>query len=244
MPPILETISAVPTPAEAYDQLRLQAPLRAERAASSVAKRVFDILVSFVALLTTAPILALSMIAIAATSKGSPIFKQNRVGRNGEIFSIYKLRSMYVGSHMNGFKTLPEDRRLTSVGAFLRLTNIDELPQLFNILKGDMSLIGPRPLSKQETDYISTSLSVRDDYPGFIPMSRPGLVGLEQINRTRELTYLDRFKFNYHYEENWSVLLDIQIFCRAISVCREVCIASLIGAIALATMLILVWYHI
>jgi lipopolysaccharide/colanic/teichoic acid biosynthesis glycosyltransferase len=93
-----------------------------------------------------------------------------------------------------------------------------------------MSLIGPRPLSVDETNHIANTLKLPSDYPGFLPKVRPGLVGLEQINRHRELTYLERFGYNEEYESGWSMSCDAQIFTRGLLVCKEVCLVSLLGA--------------
>lgn len=142
---------------------------------------------------------------------------------------------MRAASASEAFKTAKDDARLTRSGLLVRLTNIDELPQLINVLKGDMSLIGPRPLSVDETDYIKLDLQVSPSYSGFIPRSRPGLVGLEQVNRTRDLTYYERFEYNHSYESNWSLLMDVQIFCKSLLMCKHVSIA---GGAGLAILLL------
>jgi O-antigen biosynthesis protein WbqP len=195
-----------------------------------LAKRAFDILFSMAALILAAPILLAAVILIPVLSPGSPLFLQRRVGQHGKFFSILKLRTMSLGSDSLDFKTASDDERLTPLGRVLRATNIDELPQLINVLKGDMSLIGPRPLSVDETEYIARTLEIDLDYPGFIPQVLPGLVGLEQINRTRDLTYIERFEFNSEYQNCWSVGLDLHIFLKALMVCKDVCLACIVGA--------------
>lgn len=207
------------------DQLA-SSPSSFEVACSSNIKRFFDLVVAVIGLTISSPILFFAFIAIPLQSRGGPIFVQKRVGRNGKIFNIYKLRTMYSNTDHDGFKTTKDDRRLTPLGIILRVTNIDELPQLINIIKGDMSLIGPRPLSVDETKYIARSLNLSSGYPGFYPVARPGLVGLEQINRTRDLTYLERFKYNHEYERNWTLSVDLAIFARSLLICRQVCLAA------------------
>lgn len=226
-----------------FDQEYQRSVAQTNDVADNKIKRGFDVLFAIFSILISSPVLIVAALAVMLESAGGAVFVQRRVGRNGEIFNIYKLRTMYAGSsnHSDGFKTAKEDRRLTRVGTILRRTNVDELPQLFNVLLGDMSLIGPRPLSVDETSYIGAQLNVNEYYPGFRPSVRPGLVGLEQVNRTRDLTYFERFHYNHEYEQNWSLSLDWHIFCRALLVCKHVCIAALLGAGAIggvSTMLI------
>jgi len=202
-------------------------------AQSVLAKRSFDILFSLTALIIAAPVLLAALILIPLLNPGAPLFLQKRIGKGGKVFSILKLRTMSVGAHALNFKTVQDDERLTPLGRVLRVTNIDELPQLINVLKGEMSLIGPRPLSVDETEYIAKTLKIDRDYPGFIPQVLPGLVGLEQINRTRDLTYFERFEFNNDYQNCWSVGLDLHIFLKALAVCKHVCLACLCGGAVL-----------
>ena len=230
MPSTLESFTPLTETFEHQSSLRSISTLDSGRAAASPAKRLFDIVFALFGLIVTGPMLLASCLAIALESSGSPLFVQKRVGRKGKVFNIYKLRTMHCDSHTAGFKTAKDDQRLTSVGSFLRLTNLDELPQLINILLGDMSLIGPRPLSVDETEYIKGTLQVSSSYAGFSPHSRPGLVGLEQINRNRELTY---FEYNHEYEASWSVVLDVQIFARSLFMCKHVSIAGGVGLVAL-----------
>lgn len=237
-------------PAESISQ-RIKEPLerairREKVSAESItldnhAKRLFDITFAIVSIVLSSPVLLLALLVVALESPGNPIFVQKRVGKNGRIFDIYKLRTMYQGmvSDNDGFRTAKGDSRLTKSGFILRATNIDELPQLFNILKGDMSLIGPRPLSVDETEYIASHLNIGEHYPGFRPAVRPGLVGLEQVNRTRDLTYLERFQYNHVYETQWTPDLDCRIFLKALIICRHVCFAAIAGSIVVISLLIL-----
>jgi lipopolysaccharide/colanic/teichoic acid biosynthesis glycosyltransferase len=238
MPSTLESFTPLTESFDQQSSLRSISTLDNGRAAASAIKRLFDITFACFGLIVTGPILLFACLAIVLESAGSPIFVQRRVGRNGKIFNIYKLRSMRSQSQSNGFKTAKGDQRLTSVGLFLRVTNLDELPQLLNILLGDMSLIGPRPLSVDETEYIKGTLQVSPSYAGFSPQSRPGLVGLEQINRNRELTYFERFEYNHEYEAGWSLWLDLQIFARSLFMCKHVSIAGGIGLVTLLAVLI------
>ncbi len=225
-----ETIARV---AENFEVQERRESVQSGRVAESVSKRVFDICFAIVGLTLSAPVLLFFLAVVALESPGSPLYIQRRVGRNGQIFSMYKLRTMFSGTDADGFKTAKEDRRLTVSGRLLRATNIDELPQLLNVLNGDMSLIGPRPLSVEETDYIMRHLNISDAYPGFCPTARPGLVGLEQVNRNKEMTYFERFSYNNTYETSWSALLDAQIFVKALIVCRHVCLALLGGGLSM-----------
>lgn len=205
------------------------------------AKRAFDLGLASLALLCSIPMLVPAMIAIMLDSWGAPIFTQLRVGQNGKTFRIFKLRTMYAGSDSLDYKTRDKDARLTRVGTWLRRLNLDELPQLFNVLAGDMSIIGPRPLSTAETAFLTGQGGFTHDYPGLIPTMRPGLVGLEQVNRNRNLTYADRFQYNQEYQHNWSLATDWNILFKAIVICSPVCIAVISGAMLFAALL--VWGH-
>ncbi len=236
-----ETIARV---AENFEVQERRVSARSLDAAESISKRFFDICFAIVGLTLSAPVLLFFLAVVALESPGSPIYIQRRVGRNGQIFNMYKLRTMFSGSDSDGFKTAKEDRRLTVSGKLLRATNIDELPQLINVLNGDMSLIGPRPLSKDETAYIQKHLNISESYPGFSPTTRPGLVGLEQVNRNKEMTYFERFNYNSTYENNWSPMLDAHIFVKALIVCRHVCLALLTGGASIVAISLLLFQNI
>lgn len=221
------------TIASLREYFEAQKTWQGELVASNPLKRLFDICFALIGLALSAPVQLFLLAAVVLESPGSPIYIQKRVGRNGKIFNIYKLRTMYSGTDSDGFKTAKDDRRLTVVGKLLRATNIDELPQLVNVLNGDMSLIGPRPLSVDETNYIARHLDISSSHPGFLPTARPGLVGLEQVNRNKDMTYLERFQYNHDYEANWTPILDCQIFVQALLICRHVCLASIIGGLTI-----------
>src|SRR5262249_19567885 len=130
-----------------------------------------------------------------------------------------------------GFCTVNEDSRVTRLGGVLRATKIDEIPQVWNVLRGDMSLIGPRPLSVAECDYIRDCLQYEPSHPGFYPSVRPGLTGPEQIYRIHPSVYSQRFDWNASYEANLSPYLDLKIFVTTMLQCKLVCIATAVGGI-------------
>ncbi len=173
-----------------------------------ILKRVFDIVLSGVAILVFSPILAIIAIAIKLDSKGPVLFKQKRVGRHKQYFMIYKFRSMYVDAPSDMPTHLLQDptAMITKVGGFLRKTSLDELPQLFNIFKGEMSVVGPRPALWNQYDLIEE----RDKYGvNDIP---PGLTGWAQINGRDELEIEDKARLDGYYVQNRSFGLDVKCF--------------------------------
>lgn len=187
-------------------------------------KRGMDILGALVGILITVVLYPFIAIAIKAESKGPILFKQKRVGRNGRVFSIYKFRSMYVDAEerkkelqsqneMSGlmFK-MDHDPRITKVGAFLRKTSLDELPQFFNILKGDMSLVGTRPPTVDEYERYNFHYKRR------LSMT-PGLTGMWQVSGRSEITdFDDVVRYDLEYIDNWSLTLDMKILCQTVGV--------------------------
>ncbi|MDR1898185.1 MAG: undecaprenyl-phosphate glucose phosphotransferase [Prevotellaceae bacterium] len=179
-------------------------------------KRIFDIVVSFVLLVTVFPVIYLILgIIIKISSPGPVFFLQERTGKNGATFKCYKFRSMQVNDEANTKQATANDPRTTRVGKFIRHTNLDELPQFINVLKGDMSIVGPRPHPLVLTDKYSQLVNkymVRH----FI---KPGVTGWAQINgcrgETKEVSQMeDRIRKDIWYLENWSFLLDIEIIIR------------------------------
>lgn len=166
-------------------------------------KRPMDILLSLIALIVLLPVLLI--VAILVKIKlGSPIiFKQKRVGLNEKIFTLYKFRTMTDDRDENG-ELLPDSIRLTKLGKMLRYTSLDELPQLFNILKGDMSLIGPRPLLVEYLPFYNEHQKRRHNV-------RPGLSGLAQIGGRNTITWEDRFDLDVKYTHNITFLGDLKI---------------------------------
>mgnify|MGYP004462738195 CR=1 FL=1 len=183
-------------------------------------KRGIDVIVAGVGLILLSPIITIVACAIKLTSKGPIFFLQKRVGKNGELFNMYKFRSMVVNAEelkeklkhkneMSGpmFK-MKDDPRVTKVGKFIRKTSLDELPQLFNILRGDMSLVGPRP----ERPFFVEKF--REEIPRYMVKHqvRPGLTGWAQVNGYRGDTSIKkRIDCDLYYIENWSIGFDIKI---------------------------------
>lgn len=171
-------------------------------------KRPMDFILSLLAIIILSPLLLI--IALFVKIKlGSPvIFKQKRPGLNEEIFTLYKFRTMTDERDEDG-ELLPDSGRLTNFGKFLRSTSVDELPELFNILKGDMSIVGPRPLVVSYLPYYDEVEKHRHDV-------RPGLTGLAQINGRNTLDWEDRFSYDIKYVENITLLIDINIIIRSV----------------------------
>ncbi|HFE9683158.1 TPA: sugar transferase [Clostridium perfringens] len=167
-------------------------------------KRTFDIVAALVGLILFSPIIIIVAILVRV-NLGSPIlFTQDRVGKNNKIFKMMKFRTMKDGVDKKG-NLLPDSERLTSFGKVLRSTSLDELPELINILKGDMSLIGPRPLLVEYLPLYTEEQKRRHDV-------LPGLTGWAQINGRNTISWREKFKFDVWYVENWSLKLDMQIF--------------------------------
>lgn len=166
-------------------------------------KRVFDFIVALCALLTLLPVIVI--VALLIRSKlGSPIlFTQDRPGLNGTVFKMMKFRTMLDGKDKHG-NLLPDNERMTKFGAFLRSTSLDELPGLFNVLKGDMSLVGPRPLLVQYLPLYSTEQARRHNV-------RPGITGWAQVNGRNAISWEDKFKLDVWYVDNQSFWLDTKI---------------------------------
>ena len=183
----------------------------------SVAKRIFDIFFSVLGLVVLSPIMALTAIAIKLESKGPVIFKQKRHGFNNEIVDVYKFRSMYVEQCDPSARNAvtKDDPRVTRVGRFIRKTSIDELPQFVNSLKGDLSLVGPRPHAVSAQSHNRLYHEVVDGYFARHRV-KPGVTGWAQINGWRgEIDNDDKIKmrteFDLHYIENWSLWFDLKI---------------------------------
>lgn len=175
-----------------------------------VAKRIVDVVVALIGLVVASPIMIVSAIAIKCSSKGPVIFKQERIGLHNKPFLMYKFRTMEVqkpGTEKKGW-TVKDDPRVTKVGKLLRRTSMDELPQLFNILKGDMSVVGPRPERPQFVE------KFKEEIPRYMVKHqvRPGLTGWAQINGYRGDTSIKkRIEYDIFYIENWTMSFDIKI---------------------------------
>lgn len=200
-------------------------------------KRLFDLTFACAAFLASLPIQVLACLTIMIETPGSPIFKQKRAGIGGKIFELYKLRTMRDGTEEANFCTEQDDPRVTRFGKFLRDTKIDELPQLWNIILGDMSVIGPRPLSIDECEHLHKAYDFAENHPGLYPTVRPGLTGLEQIYRVNPLVYSERFEWNHYYEQHFSSWLDIRILLTTVFTYRAVCFVTILGALLEAVVL-------
>ena len=172
-------------------------------------KRFFDIIISLIGIIVCSPILLIIAIAIKLESKGPIIFKQERVGKNGKVFKIYKFRSMCVGAEHTGSGVYSGkgDSRVTKVGKVLRATSLDELPQFFNLLKGDMSLIGPRP----PLTYHPWTFDKYTEEQKRMFEVRPGITGWAQVNGRKEVEWNKRIQLNVWYVDHLSFFLDIKI---------------------------------
>ncbi|WP_287621082.1 sugar transferase [Parabacteroides sp.] len=172
-------------------------------------KRGCDLIVSAMAIVILSPILLATVIAIKLESRGPVIFKQERLGFKGKPFWIYKFRSMVVGAEKQGtgVYSYKGDVRITKVGRFIRATSIDELPQLFNILKGEMSLIGPRPA----LTYHPWTFDKYTEHQRRMFDVLPGITGWAQINGRKEVPWPERIELNIYYVEHLSLALDMRI---------------------------------
>ena len=177
-------------------------------------KRILDIIFSFIGIIILLPIFLLVAIAIKIDSKGPVIFKQKRLGKDGKEFNIYKFRSMVVGAEKigTGVYSKKGDSRVTKVGNFIRMTSIDELPQLVNILKGEMSFIGPRPVLTYHPwkfEEYTKEQAKRFDV-------RPGITGWAQIHGRKDVEWHKRIELDIYYVEHISFWLDVKIFLKTI----------------------------
>jgi lipopolysaccharide/colanic/teichoic acid biosynthesis glycosyltransferase len=183
---------------------------------------VFDIAVAVAAVMVFAIPALLIAIAVRVTSSGPIFFRHQRVGRNGQLFSVMKFRSMRDGTHAeviscdvakqayrdNDFKLPPNDPRITSIGKILRKTSLDELPQLLNVIRGDMSIVGVRPLLAEE-------VALRPSYDQRLyELMRPGMTGLWQVEGRSTVGKTDRLALDRRYLEDWSLWADVKIALR------------------------------
>lgn len=170
----------------------------------TVLKRVLDLVLSGSALIVTGPFILAGALAVKATSPGPAFFNQTRIGRSGEPFTIYKLRTMSVDPAREVGQTGTKDPEVLAVGRILRRLKIDEMPQLFNVFKGDMSIVGPRPWIKEISDGLPDWARARFQVS-------PGMTGLAQVNGNVSLSWEERWQHDVHYAENCSFLLDLRI---------------------------------
>lgn len=170
----------------------------------NIIKRLLDFLLSLLGLLILSPILLVVMILLAVANNGKPFFFQSRPGLYGKIFKIIKFKTMTDKRDEKG-DLLPDSLRLTKIGSFVRKTSLDEIPQLINVLKGDMSLIGPRPLLVQY-------LKLYNDFQNRRHEVRPGITGWAQVNGRNAISWEQKFNYDVWYVENLAFSLDVKIF--------------------------------
>ena len=171
--------------------------------------RLFDIVGAALGLVVTAPLLALSVVAIRLETPGSPIYRQRRVGRDGRPFELCKLRTMVSGAeHVGAGLAINEgDPRITRVGAVLRRFSLDELPNLVNVLRGDMAIVGPRPTIQAQVDQYTTRQRRRLEV-------KPGITGWAQVHGRASLPWDERIELDVWYVDHRSLLLDLRVLAR------------------------------
>ena len=169
----------------------------------SLFKRVFDFILSLTAIIILSPVLLLLTVIGAFLMGGNLFFTQERPGKDGKIFKLVKFRSMNNKRDDRG-ELLPDEKRLTYYGKFLRNTSLDELPELINILKGDMAIVGPRPLLVRYLTRYNKTQARRHEV-------RPGLTGLAQVNGRNAISWEEKFRYDVEYVDNLSLMLDIKI---------------------------------
>ena len=169
----------------------------------NVIKPVIDVVIASVALLLLSPVMLVIAVMLAVNNGGTPFFVQNRPGKDGKIFSIIKFKTMNNKKDAHGV-LLPDYRRLTFMGKIVRKTSLDELPQLINVLKGDMSLVGPRPLLPEYLPLYNSEQKKRHDV-------KPGITGWAQVNGRNALSWEEKFAFDIEYVNHLSAALDAKI---------------------------------
>ncbi|WP_053360975.1 sugar transferase [Bacillus sp. FJAT-27251] len=176
-------------------------------------KRLLDIVVSLIVLIPFLPIWIFIAILIKVTSEGPIFFLQDRPGKNKKIFKVYKFRTMRPGSEkmVKGQEVMKDDDRITAIGKFLRRSKLDEIPQILNVLKGEMSLVGPRP------ERVASLADYDEEIFKRLNMS-PGMTGLAQVSGNIYLSLEDRYKLDVYYVENFKILLDLRILIRTVGV--------------------------
>lgn len=167
-------------------------------------KRLLDFFISFLGFIILLPIFIIVLLCLLYANQGKPFFYQLRPGKNGKIFKIIKFKTMNEKKDQNG-NLLPDSARLTSIGSFIRKTSLDELPQLINVVKGDMSLIGPRPL-------LVHYLPIYNEHQARRHEVRPGITGWAQVNGRNAISWTKKFELDVWYIDHLSFSLDVKIF--------------------------------
>lgn len=172
-------------------------------------KRAMDFVASLIALIILSPLIALSAVLVKISDGGSVFFKQRRPGKDGKIFIVYKFRTMSEKTEDENGRELSDVERMTKIGSFLRKTSLDELPQFFNVLKGDMSFVGPRPL-------LCEYLQLYTPYQMRRHEVLPGISGLAQVNGRNAITWEEKFDYDVYYVDHMSFLLDLKIIFKTV----------------------------
>ena len=172
-------------------------------------KRIMDFVASLTALIILSPLMALSAVLVKISDGGSVLFKQRRPGKDGKIFTVYKFRTMSEKTEDENGRELSDVERMTKIGSFLRKTSLDELPQLFNVLKGDMSFIGPRPLLCEYLELYTPYQMRRHEV-------LPGISGLAQANGRNAITWEEKFDYDVYYVDHMNFWLDLKIIFKTI----------------------------
>ena len=167
-------------------------------------KRFFDILVALIGIVGFSPLFIIIFIVLVYNNKGTPFFYQKRPGKNGVIFNVIKFKTMNDKKNASG-DLLPDSQRLTKAGSIIRKTSLDELPQLLNVIKGDMAVIGPRPLLPEYVSLYNKRQMKRH-------LVKPGMSGWVQVNGRNAISWQQKFEYDVWYVENVSFLLDVKIF--------------------------------
>ena len=172
-------------------------------------KRGMDFAVAFIALLFLSPLMLIVSILIKLNRDGPVLFKQKRPGLNGKIFTVYKFRTMSVKTHDPNGRELSDFERMSKIGSLLRKTSVDEIPQFINILKGDMSFIGPRPLLTEYLELYTPEQMRRHEV-------RPGISGWAQVNGRNTITWEEKFRYDVEYVDKMSLKMDIYILIKTV----------------------------
>jgi len=170
-------------------------------------KRIFDFFAALTALILLSPVLLIVAVLVRIRLGGLVLFRQQRPGLKGKLFTIYKFRTMISRTHDEKGNLLPDDKRLTPFGLWLRATSLDELPELFNVFKGDMSIVGPRPLMTKYLGRYSPQQARRHEV-------KPGITGWAQIHGRNNITWEEKFELDVWYVDHWSLWLDIKILLK------------------------------
>ena len=173
-------------------------------------KRFFDIIFSLIFLILFSPLFIFIVLAIKLFDRGPVFYRAPRVGKGGTLFRMFKFRTMVVNAdRIGGSSTADDDPRITRVGKWLRKSKLDEFPQLFNVLLGDMSIVGPRPLLKEYLKLYTPEQARRHEV-------KPGITGWAQVNGRNAITWEQKFKFDVRYVDNWNLWLDLKIIIMTI----------------------------